>query len=405
MKIRYLSAVLLLATGLFATSCEDEYDYSIRTGEIISEITTGTANVTAISAEVHGTVKDLALVSSGSYEVGAYYGTSEDPTASGSKKTGSADENGNVATTLSGLTTGTTYYYATYVTLQDKVTKFGEIKSFVATNTKVTTKDATSITSSKATFSADITGTDGLASFETGVRLALSKNEITSGINRELTTVGGLLPGTSYYYAAYAKIGDGYVYGETKTLTTDTQAMEYVDLGLSILWAKHNIGADTESDAGTLFGYGDQTGMSTSAKLENYISTDIAGSTNDIVYTLDLDAGSPMKSQMPTDAQIAELVKNTTQEWTTVDGVEGMRFTGKNGNSIFLPAAGYRDGETMIADASGYYWSGNVSSIHTDYANTLSFNSSSAKSGFSKRNLGLSLRSVRAYAKGSSHSH
>ena len=398
MNLKYISAILLLAAGLFTTSCDVEEDYAIRTGEIISEITTGAASVTAITAEVTGSVKDLKLVSSSSYEVGAYYGTAADPTKAGSKKSGSVDENGNVVTALTGLTTGTTYYYATYVTLQDKVTKFGDIKSFVATAAEVSTKDAAGITSSKATFSADITGTEGLASFDTGVKLALSADNVTAGITRELGEVGGLLPGTTYHYAAFARIGDGYVYGETKTVTTLTQQMAYVDLGLSMMWATHNIGADSESEAGTLFGYGDQTAMMTSAKLEDYPASDIAGSVNDLLYNLHLDGDSPMKSQMPTHAQIAELVQHTTQQWTTVDGVEGVRFTANNGNSIFLPVTGYRQGETTVADGAGYYWSGNVSSVHSDYANTLTFNGASAKSGFSKRNLGLALRSVRAYA-------
>uniref|UniRef100_UPI0025ED6C47 hypothetical protein n=1 Tax=Proteiniphilum sp. UBA1028 TaxID=1947251 RepID=UPI0025ED6C47 len=398
MKIRYISATLLLAAALFATSCDVEDDYTIRTGEIISEITTGSASVTAIAAEVTGTVKDLTLVSSASYEVGAYYGTNADPTTAGSKKSGSVDENGNVVTAITGLTTGTTYYYATYVTLQDKVTKFGDIKSFVATAAKVTTKEAEEITASKATLLADISGTEGLASFDTGVKISLSADDVTSGITRELGEVGGLLPGTTYYYAAFARIGDGYLYGETKTVTTLTQQMEYVDLGLSVMWATHNIGADSESEAGTLFGYGDQTAMMTSAKLEDYTAADIAGSIGDLIYNLDLDGDSPMKSQMPTHAQIAELLQHTTQQWTTVEGVEGLRFTANNGNSIFLPATGYRNGETTIADGAGYYWSGNVSSVHSDYANTLTFAGSSAKTGFSKRSLGLALRSVRAYA-------
>jgi hypothetical protein len=398
MKIRYISATLLLAAALFATSCDVEDDYTIRTGEIISEITTGSASVTAIAAEVTGTVKDLTLVSSASYEVGAYYGTNADPTTAGSKKSGSVDENGNVVTAITGLTTGTTYYYATYVTLQDKVTKFGDIKSFVATAAKVTTKEAEEITASKATLLADISGTEGLASFDTGVKISLSADDVTSGITRELGEVGGLLPGTTYYYAAFARIGDGYLYGETKTVTTLTQQMEYVDLGLSVMWATHNIGADSESEAGTLFGYGDQTAMMTSAKLEDYTASDVAGGVNDLIYNLDLDGDSPVKSQMPTHAQISELVEKTIQQWTAVDGVEGVRFTANNGNSIFLPVTGYRNGETTIADGAGYYWSGNVSSVHGDYANTLTFAGSSAKTGFSKRSLGLALRSVRAYA-------
>ncbi len=398
MNLKYISAILLLAAGLFATSCDVEEDYPIRTGEIISEITTGAASVTAIAAEVTGTVKDLTLVSSGSYEVGAYYGTAADPTTAGSKRSGSVDENGNVVTAITGLTTGTTYYYATYVTLQDKVTKFGDVKSFVATAAKVTTKEAAEITSSKAIFTADITGTEGLDPFETGIKISLSADDVTSGITRELGEVNGLLPGTTYHYAAFARIGDGYVYGETKTVTTLTQQVEYVDLGLSMMWAQTNIGADSESEAGTLFGYGDQTAMMTSAKLEDYTASDIAGTVDDLIYNLDLDGDSPMKSQMPTHAQIAELVKNTTQQWTTIAGVQGMRFTAKNGNSIFLPVTGYRNGETMVADVTGYYWSGSVSSVHGDYANTLTFNGSSAKTGFSKRSLGLAVRSVRAYA-------
>ncbi|MCK9342170.1 MAG: hypothetical protein M0P37_10595, partial [Synergistaceae bacterium] len=311
----------MLVAGLFTTSCDVEEDYTVRTGEIISEITTGTASVTAVAAEVTGTVKDLSLVSSASYEVGAYYGTEADPITAGSKKSGSVDENGNVVTSITGLSTGTTYYYATYVTLQDKVTKFGDIKSFVATNAVVVTNDAAEITSSKATFTADISGTDGLGSFETGVKLSLSADDITSGITRELTEVGGLLPGTTYYYAAFARIGDGFVYGETKSVTTPTQQMEYVDLGLSVMWAKNNIGADSESETGTLFGYGDQTAMITSTRLEDYLNIDIAGSNNDLIFNLDLDGDSPMKSLTPTHAQITELVNNTTQQWTTVDGV------------------------------------------------------------------------------------
>ena len=398
MKLKYLSGILMLVAGLFTTSCDVEEDYTVRTGEIISEITTGTASVTAVAAEVTGTVKDLSLVSSASYEVGAYYGTEADPITAGSKKSGSVDENGNVVTSITGLSTGTTYYYATYVTLQDKVTKFGDIKSFVATNAVVVTNDAAEITSSKATFTADISGTDGLGSFETGVKLSLSADDITSGITRELTEVGGLLPGMTYYYAAFARIGDGFVYGETKSVTTPTQQMEYVDLGLSVMWAKNNIGADSESEGGTLFGYGDQTAMITSTRLEDYLNIDIAGSNDDLIFNLDLDGDSPMKSLTPTHAQITELVNNTTQQWTTVDGVEGVQFTALNGNSIFLPVTGYRQGETTVADGAGYYWSGNVSTVHSDYANTLTFSDASAKSGFSKRSLGLALRSVRAYA-------
>jgi len=230
------------------------------------------------------------------------------------------------------------------------------------------------------------------------VKLSLTAEDIASGITRELSTVNGLLPGTTYYYAAFAKIGNGYVFGQTKSFTTDTQQMEYVDLGLSILWAKNNIGADDESETGTLLGYGDQTGMLTSPMVDHYPSSNIAGTASDAVFNLNIDGDSPMKSQMPTSAHIAELIKNTTQQWTTVNGVEGMQFTAANGNSIFLPAAGYRDAEKNISEPAGYYWSGTANPVNSTYANTLVFNSSETKAGTSKRSLGLSLRTVRPYA-------
>ena len=47
-------------------------------------------------------------------------------------------------------------------------------------------------------------------------------------------------------------------------------------------------------------------------------------------------------STAPTREQIKELVENCTYQWTTVNGVNGGKFTGPNGGSIFLPAAGSR---------------------------------------------------------------
>lgn len=397
MKLKYLSGILLLAASLFVTSCDDEDDYSASTGQVLSEVVTGSANVTAISAEVQGTVKNLAGLASSSYEVGVYYGTDGTPASTGIKATGSVDDNGTVKTILNGLTTGKTYYYVTYVTLQKKVTRYGEVKSFVATDVQVTTNAPQSLTSSKAEFMVGTSGTEGLGELETGVRLALSADEVMTG-KICLHIVEGLLPGTTYYYAAYAKIGDGYVYGEIMNFTTVEQQMEYVDMGLSVMWAKNNIGAEVENEVGTLFGYGDQTGMNTSVQATEYPVNDIAGTVSDIVYNLNLDADFPMKSQMPTATQVAELIANTTQEWATVDGVEGMRFTAKNGNSIFLPAAGYRNGESLSSDNKGYYWTGTVSPVNAEYAKTLSFDSNIAKAGVSQRYLGLSVRSVRAYA-------
>ena len=69
--------------------------------------------------------------------------------------------------------------------------------------------------------------------------------------------------------------------------------------------------------------------------------------------------------RMPTMAEMQDLIDNTTVTWTTQNGVYGCKFTGCNGNSIFLPAAGYRNEGILInAVSGGYYWS---SSLDTSY--------------------------------------
>ena len=68
---------------------------------------------------------------------------------------------------------------------------------------------------------------------------------------------------------------------------------------------------------------------------------------------------------MPTDAEWTELRENCTWTWTTKNGVNGYEVKSKtNGNSIFLPAAGYR-GDVDLGNAGDYgdYWS---SSLYAD---------------------------------------
>lgn len=380
-------------------SCDDDDETAIATGNIITEVTTGDpVSVTAVSAVVQGTVKDLSQSSSSSYSVGVYYGTADDPTVSGARQTGTIDENGTVTTTLSGLTEGVTYYYATFVTLQSRVTAYGDVKSFMATDVTVTTSDATDITATGVTLSAQFAGIDGLDNPETGVKLALTAEGVQEGKVYPLSAINGLLPGTTYYYAAYVSVGGSNLYGETKNFTTEAQEMEYVDLGLSVMWAKWNIGAAAESEAGALFGYGDPTSLLLSDVASDYPAENIAGTEYDAAFRLDIDGASEQQSRMPSSAEIAELLASTTQEAAEADGVAGVRFTASNGSSIFLPVTGYRDGETTLADGIGHYWSGNVDAANNAYAGCLTLDGASAQAGYSLRQLGFAVRSVREKA-------
>ena len=100
--------------------------------------------------------------------------------------------------------------------------------------------------------------------------------------------------------------------------------------------------------------------------------------------------------RMPTHEEFTELRKKCTWTWTTQNGVIGYKVTSKkNGNSIFLPAAGYRGNSSLSgAGLCGYFWS---SSLYTDnpyYARFVGFNSSLVGWDGYLRDLGLSVRPV-----------
>ncbi|MBQ5857303.1 MAG: hypothetical protein IIW55_08350 [Bacteroidales bacterium] len=132
----------------------------------------------------------------------------------------------------------------------------------------------------------------------------------------------------------------------------------YVDLGLSVKWATCNVGATSPEDYGHYFAWGE-----TSPKdeyTEDNCSTcdkqmsDIAG--NAQYEAARANWGGNWR--MPTKAEIQELIDKCTWTWTTQNGVNGHKVKGPNGNSIFLPAVGTRDGSSLnFAGSGGYYWS------------------------------------------------
>lgn len=396
---KYIVKSLALLVGLCLTACSDEMDYSPAVGDIISEVTTGDAVTTAYSAVTTGTVKDLSEVNASSYTVGVVYADTEAGVQGGTKVNGTINDNGTVTSEIKGLTVGKTYYYAQFVTLQGKVTKYGTTKSFTCTNSTVTTLEVEGKSATKVTLLGKVADADDiLSNVECGFILSDTEdatgNNVTIPVETEVASfskeVSGLLPGKTYYYTAYTKIGSTIVKGNVQRFTMDAQVMEYVDLGLSVLWAKCNIGAETETEAGAFIGYGDQSGLNYSSDINAYTAENISATAADIVNGLDIEGESNKKSSTPTEAQVQELLASTTQ--TVEDG--GIRFTAANGNSIFLPFAGYREGEVIQTAAEGFYWTGEVSTVNNNYVKTLHL-SSEATVGVSLRSLGLSVRTVR----------
>lgn len=166
---------------------------------------------------------------------------------------------------------------------------------------------------------------------------------------------------------------------------------EYVDLGLSVKWATCNIGATSPEDYGAYFAWG-EISIKSSYNTTKYTATpEILPLSNDAA-----NANWGGNWRMPTRTEIEELMLNCTWDWAILNGVKGPKVTSKiNGNSIFIPAAGFRVGDNLNnAGSLGNYWSS--SSKMNDNYNTygLSFNSSNVGWGINGRYIGLSVRAV-----------
>ena len=147
----------------------------------------------------------------------------------------------------------------------------------------------------------------------------------------------------------------------------------FVDLGLSVKWATCNVGANAPEEYGDYFAWGETKPKDfyewstykwcngSRYKLTKYCRSSRAGRVdNKTVLDLVDDAAHVNlggASRMPTLGELRELKDNCTWTWTKVNGVKGCTVTGPNGNSIFLPAAGYRDGSDLYnAGSEGNYW-------------------------------------------------
>ena len=371
--------------GIFMAGCSDD-DYSISNTPLLTDesVTTGSADVTVTSATFHGTVKGLEEQNASAYALGFYYGKSEDNLSEKVAASGSSE----FQATVSGMP-GDVVYYQAYVTLQGRVTYKGSVQSAIMTDAKAITGDPKDLTANSviltgklekapqtATSGIVISGVEGSENVRAGVRI------VAAGINDNYEIKAeGLLPNTTYHYTAYLDLGNGTVYGEDRTFTTapadfnpDT---DLVDLGLSTKWAKYNVGASDEKQLGGLFGFGDMTGFQTSINLEDYASADI--------YKTDRDVANKVYGSwvtMPTIDEFEELFTECKKEWVedTENHVAGYKFTGPNGNSIFLPAAGTRtQGNVSGEGLNGYYLSGSINATDNRFAMAYSFDQNSAR--------------------------
>ena len=172
---------------------------------------------------------------------------------------------------------------------------------------------------------------------------------------------------------------------------------EWVDLGLpsGLKWATCNIGASCPEEYGDYFAWGD---TSTKSNYESYNCASMLKSWGDIGGNSSRDAATANWGgswRMPTEAEYQELIDNCTWIWTTQDGKNGYKVTGPNGQSVFLPAAGFRNGDTLCKDGKGgYYWSSTLDKSRTVDAYYLFFHEGYRGVDRYGHDLGLSVRPV-----------
>lgn len=172
---------------------------------------------------------------------------------------------------------------------------------------------------------------------------------------------------------------------------------EAVDLGLSVKWASFNLGATKPEEIGDYYAWGETEPKENytrdsykwyNGKMTKYCddSSSWGGTgTTDMKGVLDEEDDAARltwggKWRMPTEAEMYELQEKCTFARTTENGVPGYRITSKkNGNSIFLPASGYKEGQTLkytenvycrssLRSPNNYYagtmeWRGNIQNV------------------------------------------
>ena len=169
---------------------------------------------------------------------------------------------------------------------------------------------------------------------------------------------------------------------------------EYVDLGLSVKWATCNVGASSPEDYGNYYAWGDIV-TKTSYTSSNFSTKDLQ--INDISGNAQYDAATVNWGgtwRIPTKDEINELRNNCTWTWTTQNGVNGYKVEGNNGNSIFLPAAGYRTTILKDAGSKGCYWSSTNYDFISNYAISLTIKDGYYTNGGNARDNGRSIRPV-----------
>ena len=377
-------------------------------------ITAEVTEITTNSAKCGGEV-----VSGGNGVIvarGVCWSTNHNPTDSDAY-TVNGNGVGSYTSNMTNLEHNTTYYVRAYATNAQGVVFYGNEVSFKTLEKRLpvvmTNSEVTGITMSSAVCGGEVS-LDGNSETTRGICWSTSQNPTIDdsktidgkGIGSYTSYINNLEQNTTYYVRAYATNEIGTVYGEEKTFQTlaayspatgTSNGYGYVDLGLSVKWATCNVGATSPEEYGNYYAWGEtitkKTYTSNNCTTENvFFKYDFSGESKYDAAT----ANWGVDWRMPTLDELIELHENCTWEWISSNDFKGCKVTGPNGNSIFLPAAGfYYESSLVEAGDRGFYWSSSPIGNQTFFAYSLGFyNSSHGVTNIQNRYDGLSVRPV-----------
>lgn len=388
--------------------------------------TTGTAmDITSYSAKI-ASVMNLGSLEYTTLSYGVCYGTNADPsTDDGTVVSTCCDADGCYMVNLTALSGDTTYYYRPFA-IMDGYVSYGLTSAFRTTGEKVVSTG--DINAEDFCVASSLNMGQGMYNV-LKVGVCYSRNEIptindfnvsSSDVDDENYYMVRLpLTVDTWYYCAYAIIDGTPHYGEVKSFVVESSdTREMVDLGLSVKWATCNIGATTPTEYGDYFAWAATKGYNEGVALYNWANydycdggynrltkycTDSEYGNRDDIITLEADDDAAVinwgaKWRVPTEAELTELREKCT--WriqakgnAKYEGVAGYEVIGPSGNSIFLPAAGYRyNGSLRSAGTSGRYWTNRISEANPSNARCFDFTSGIV--GDKYRYYGFSIRAV-----------
>ena len=258
------------------------------------------------------------------------------------------------------------------------------------------------------------------SSFNAGAEHISASDNVDAALKKVETNISKLVGKLDFYYGNLNNDVNNLeiTINRLQEITSSIPTMEYVNLGLpsGTLWAKCNIGAPTETDYGDYFMWGSTTPDNNHTC--NWANTPFNNGSNDYnadhfnsvkdtlcpdgVLAKEFDAAYKATNgiaRMPTAADIKELLDNTEYKWFenyNSSGVKGRKFTGSNGNSIFIPAAGWRFNSSFESRGiSGYFWSSTLMTSDPKYAWGIIFGSDADNITESQRHNGCVVRAVR----------